>query len=99
MGSGKKRTTTLRYMPSPPRDCAGVGFSSNHPLCMKCSRPARPAILMFSDDHWQDAVAQCHRWEKWLQAMHSQCREKGDQTARVAILEIGAGTNVSTVRN
>ena len=60
------------------------------PRCVHCGRIARPNILMFGDWSWVDKreAKQAKRFESFLQtAIHS-----------LAIIEIGAGTAVPTVR-
>jgi len=64
----------------------------NLPRCRFCGEVARPNILMFGD--WKfipDRVdAQLERFEEWLGRIGS---------GELAIIEIGAGTAVPTVRN
>nr|MEE2825578.1 Sir2 family NAD-dependent protein deacetylase [Planctomycetota bacterium] len=61
------------------------------PRCPKCHSIARPNILMFQDGDWvsRHAREQLDRYEQWLNQLagHS-----------LAVLEIGAGTAVPTVR-
>ena len=61
------------------------------PSCSACGALARPNVLMFGDWGWQPGrtVEQEHRFTVWLDDL-------GD--ARLAIIEIGAGTAVPTVR-
>lgn len=96
------RTTMLRHMPFPASDEASVadGFTSNHPRCVYCKGPARPAILMFGDMDWQDVKPQEDRWDAWRKAISEEAKQATSrgQTLHVAILEIGAGGNVTTVR-
>lgn len=97
---GSTRTTTLRYMPGDP-EAAAAGFETNHPVCISCGEAARPAILMFDDGGCKQNPMQEQRWCDWVatvMAMAEQTR-RTDQPLRVAILEIGAGGNVPTVRN
>lgn len=51
----------------------------NRPMCVRCERPARPAILMFGDSEWVDNVAQEQRYEAWLDAVaiEAQVRHAG----------------------
>jgi len=60
------------------------------PACPSCRGLARPNILMFGDMGWDDArtAAQHATLAAWLDAV------KGP----LAVLELGAGTNVPTVR-
>jgi len=98
---GRERTTTLRYMPDPAPDVPDAGFDRNHPTCVLCSAPARPAILMFGDMLWQDLESQAKRQEDWTEAVVTEMRERrerGESPVRAVILEIGAGGNVTTVR-
>ncbi len=61
------------------------------PRCGKCGRIARPNILMFGDWNWIESrtEAQEARFDHWL-------KEVG--AAPLAVIEIGAGTAVPTVR-
>ncbi len=63
------------------------------PLCPHCGGLARPNILMFGDWHWnvERAQQQGQRMRNWLGGL----RQSGQ---RIAIIEIGAGTAVPTVR-
>ncbi|MBW7858222.1 MAG: NAD-dependent deacetylase [Leptonema sp. (in: Bacteria)] len=59
------------------------------PTCNQCNSTARPNILLFSDYGWLSnrSDSQQRRLENWL-----------NQTSKPAIIEIGAGTAVPTVR-
>lgn len=61
------------------------------PRCPACSALARPNVLMFNDWGWlpERSAAQERRFADWIGAL-------GD--ARLAIVEVGAGTAVPTVR-
>lgn len=61
------------------------------PTCPTCQRVARPNILMFGDWNWvsQRTESQHHRFRNWL----NQVENMG-----LAIIELGAGTGVPTVR-
>jgi NAD-dependent SIR2 family protein deacetylase len=61
------------------------------PRCPRCRGVARPNILMFGDGAWISARtdAQGGRFDDWLDAL-------GD--APLAVLELGAGTAVATIR-
>jgi NAD-dependent SIR2 family protein deacetylase len=61
------------------------------PACPHCGRVARPNILMFGDGAWLPgrSSAQGRRLESFLE-------EHGDEG--VAVLELGAGTAVATIR-
>jgi NAD-dependent SIR2 family protein deacetylase len=63
------------------------------PACPHCGGLARPNILMFGDLGWLSARtdAQMRRHLRWL-------RELRANGARLVVLEVGAGTAVSTVR-
>ncbi|MFH0777733.1 MAG: Sir2 family NAD-dependent protein deacetylase [Candidatus Eisenbacteria bacterium] len=64
------------------------------PRCEACGAVARPNVLMFGDWHWIEGrtEAQAHRFAEWLDGV----RERG---LRLAVLEIGAGTAIATVRS
>ena len=61
------------------------------PACRNCHRVARPNILMFGDGAWLPGRSsqQGRRFEAFLE-------EHGEE--RLAILELGAGTAVATIR-
>ena len=63
---------------------------NDFPFCPHCGGMARPNILMFSDWHWQSQM-QDEKEQKliaWLK-----------QVKNLAIVELGAGTAVPSVRN
>ncbi len=61
------------------------------PACPGCGALARPNILMFGDWDWMEERTrrQQNRLERWLSALKNR---------RLAVVEIGAGTAVPTVR-
>ena len=61
------------------------------PSCPQCGSLARPNILMFSDFDWNSTrtYAQRQRFEKWI---------KKFKNKNLLIIELGAGTNIPTVR-
>ncbi len=63
------------------------------PRCPKCLRVARPNVLMFGDYQWQHSRSQAQETEleSWLQ-------EVADNHGRLAVIEIGAGRAIPTVR-
>jgi NAD-dependent SIR2 family protein deacetylase len=63
------------------------------PRCRHCRGLARPNILMFDDFSWipDRSSAQRERLELWLQTL-------AKKSARLAVIELGAGTAVPTVR-
>ena len=70
-------------------------FRAQEPLprCRECGALARPNILMFGDWGWESSRsdAQSRRLQSWLAMLE----EVG---AKLAVVEIGAGTAVPTVR-
>ncbi len=62
------------------------------PYCRECGGLARPNILMFGDGGWLSdrSDSQEARLDAWLDRVSG---------ARVAIVELGAGTRIPTVRN
>ena len=70
-------------------------FRAQEPLprCPDCGAMARPNILMFGDWQWESSRtdAQSRRLQQWLSKLE-------DTGARLAIVEMGAGTAVPTVR-
>lgn len=63
------------------------------PTCKNCGRLARPNILMFGDRDWipHRTSEQVARLQKWLEKLKS-------FNAKLAIIEMGAGIAVPTVR-
>ena len=61
------------------------------PACPRCDALARPNVLMFNDWGWlpHRSAEQEHRFQDWLSAV---------QGAPLAIVELGAGSAVPTVR-
>lgn len=72
-------------------DLASFRARSALPLCDGCGALARPALLMFGDGDWNStrSDAQAARYERWLAARAG---------SRVAVIEVGAGTHIPTVR-
>lgn len=64
------------------------------PQCIHCEDIARPNILMFGDWSWNGTRAseQEARYEKWLKNILN-------NNKKLAIIEIGAGSAIPTVRN
>jgi len=64
---------------------------SELPLCPACGALARPNVLMFNDWNWlpHRTAAQERRFEGWLRSVSGN---------RLAIIELGAGSSVPTVR-
>lgn len=73
----------------------GGAFASNWPKCVRCGGLARPGVLMFGDSRYVDDCASGERFEEWREALAMLAPKHG---WRVAILEIGCGGNVTTVR-
>ena len=65
--------------------------AKNIPLCENCGEVARPNILMFGDWNWNGkrATKQEHRYMIW---------RKQNNNKKIAIIEIGAGTSIPTIR-
>lgn len=93
---GGGRPHMLRHMPAAAAPTS-AGFETNHPQCPTCKKDARPAILMFGDQGWRADAAQEARFQAWLEAVKSVARSS-DTPLKVAVLEVGAGDNVPTVR-
>ncbi len=70
-------------------------FRAAHPLprCRHCGGMARPNILMFGDFSWiaDRSSAQHARFKLWLASLER-------KSARLAVIELGAGTAIPTVR-
>jgi NAD-dependent SIR2 family protein deacetylase len=82
---------------APPAELAvdPVSFRAAPPLptCGGCGAMARPNVLMFGDGEWDESrtSAQQRGLERWLV-------EIGAAKARLAIVEVGAGVAVPTIR-
>jgi NAD-dependent SIR2 family protein deacetylase len=63
------------------------------PKCRNCSALARPNILMFGDWSWL-----AHRTDQQHERMSAWLDELSKQSARVAVIELGAGGAIPTVR-
>lgn len=76
---------------SPEVDEQALRCLSPLPTCPKCGRTARPNILMFNDSAWVTTRSdqQAERYDRWL---------KEQKSRRLAVIEIGAGKSVSTIR-
>ena len=76
----------------PQVDEAQCRLLNDLPRCPNCHAVARPAILMFDDDGWIDAPfeRQADAMDNWLQQV---------RTHRLIVLEIGAGSAITSVRN
>lgn len=63
------------------------------PVCPACGKLARPNVLMFGDDGWDESrtLVQQRGLERWLV-------EVGTAKGRLAIIECGAGTAIPTIR-
>ena len=72
------------------------GFKAKEPLpsCPFCGAIARPNILMFGDFGWEygRTNGQRERLSSWMDTLE-------EEGAKLAIVEMGAGTAVPTVRN
>ncbi len=84
-------------------DAAGTNVTVNEeifqatgtlPRCKHCTELARPNILMFGDGTWQPdrSHAQQANFNTWVRSL-------GKSSTRLAIVEIGAGTAVPSVRH
>ena len=64
------------------------------PLCPNCGQLARPNVLMYGDWGWisKRSDAQRNREVAWL-------AEMVQHRARIAVIELGAGTALPTVRH
>eukprot|EP00929_Paragymnodinium_shiwhaense_P080447 TRINITY_DN41955_c0_g1_i2.p1 TRINITY_DN41955_c0_g1~~TRINITY_DN41955_c0_g1_i2.p1 ORF type:complete len:438 (-),score=96.32 TRINITY_DN41955_c0_g1_i2:508-1821(-) len=101
---GGGRPHLLRHMPAAAEHCSesalAEAFSKNHPSCPACGGVARPCILMFGDFDWKPYEAQDQQFVCWKEAgkRMSSRQEQAGAPLKVAVLEIGAGDRVATVR-
>ena len=94
LGKGQ-RTSMLQHLP-PAVNQHGWFIEEetpNWPRCGHCKSLARPAIWMFNDFTWKWDKDQEMRWHSWKEAVLE------SEDAKVCIVEIGCGVNVSTCRN
>lgn len=63
--------------------------------CPDCGKPSRPWVLMFGDMMWNGAAYMRHRYSSWRESIVEIANE---YDLKVVVLEVGAGTNVPTVR-
>lgn len=81
--------------PAPPDapavDPGTLQATGELPRCEACGRIARPNVLMFADANWLPHRKRCRvsRMQAWLEESAHQ---------RLAVIELGAGTHVVTVR-
>ena len=78
----------------PEVDDAACRLLNALPQCPKCGGLARPNVLMFGDWGWLDTrdIPQRQREAQWLQSVV-------ESRANVAVIELGAGTAVPSVRH
>ena len=74
----------------PEVDMAACRLRNAPPTCPHCGGPTRPNILMFNDTGWCDSreVRQSIQQDRWLATV-----------TRPVVIELGAGTDIPTVRN
>ena len=84
-------------MLAPPGEpqVAAESWNQNHPVCPKCGKPARPAILMFCDSHWVEPTKRnlSHCWRRAAANYLGEFPEK-----KALIIELGCGLRVPTIR-
>jgi len=70
-----------------------MSFHSRIPRCIACGGKARPNIVMFNDCNFVDGIETSHYLE-WEQVAD----EFAAKGAKIAILEVGCGLNVPSIR-
>ncbi len=77
----------------PVVDVDACRLTNSLPLCPSCGFVARPNILMFGDWHWDSTVAdeQAMQFDAWWRSI-------GGSSSNAVIIELGAGTDIPTVR-
>lgn len=68
----------------------GGGARENHVVCGRCGRRARPNVLMFDDEDWEEPDGPPREYARWEKAALGQ--------GRTVIVEGGCGKRVPTVR-
>ena len=73
-------------------DAVTMRATGELPRCRSCGELARPNVLMFGDKTWSPGrtLAQQVRFHAWLRSL---------ARGRFVVIELGAGTHVSTVRS
>jgi NAD-dependent SIR2 family protein deacetylase len=63
------------------------------PRCRQCGGMARPNVLMFNDGAWvgHRSATQSQRFDEWIELLEK-------KSARLAVVELGAGTTIPSVR-
>jgi NAD-dependent SIR2 family protein deacetylase len=63
------------------------------PRCRQCGGMARPNVMMFNDGPWiaRRSAAQSQRFDEWIKMLEK-------KSARLAVVELGAGTAIPGVR-
>mmetsp|Transcript_5448 Transcript_5448/g.6340 ORF Transcript_5448/g.6340 Transcript_5448/m.6340 type:complete len:370 (-) Transcript_5448:1169-2278(-) len=86
-------------------DCSSAlakeSFREDEVVCPRCNGHARPAVLMFDDDQWIDCQIQAKSWANWVEHLVAEVKETYAVTGterNIVLLEIGAGSNVTTCR-
>ena len=89
-GSGIWRTDSFK----PEVDAENCRLINSPPHCSQCGALARPNVLMFNDWNWvsRRSDRQVSLESKWLESL-------AENQARVAVVEIGAGTAIPSVRH
>ena len=89
-GSGIWRTDSFE----PEVDAENCRLINSPPHCSQCGALARPNVLMFNDWNWvsRRSDRQASLESKWLESL-------AENQARVAVVEIGAGTAIPSVRH
>jgi len=77
-------------------DKLSENWKGNHPTCIHCGAKARPSILMFEDSEWIEDRMPHKNYENWKTAVYDLLREHPEW--KMAILEIGCGQTIPTVR-
>ena len=63
------------------------------PKCISCGAVSRPNIMMFDDWDWNSSRTNMQelKYKQWLRTVESKCK-------KLAIIEIGAGLAIPTIR-
>ena len=81
----------------------GFGFDKNWPTCKHCGGHARPAVLMFNDSDWIGIKGGKSQFSEWwnnmLKKAETQYNRGQGRQLHVVVLEVGAGAEVTTIRN
>jgi len=81
----------FRFTTNVDLDYSTMRLMGDLPFCSRCGTIVRPNVLMFGDKYFNrdHVISQYSRYNKWLKSLKDK---------KIAILEIGAGSQIPSVR-